>query len=372
MLPGARSAAAPDRAPAATSSPTSASTPGDTSAGPMAGRTELVRLTPGVDVETFRPDVDASAVRAPVRAGGAAGDRLRLAAGAAQGAGPADRRAAGDPARRARRRAAARRRRPVPRRPASGGRATHGRGRRRRVHRRRGARTTCRRTTRPATSSRCRAAPAARGLDVEGLGIVYLEASATGLPVLAGDSGGAPDAVLEGETGYVVDGRDVDAVAERLVTLLQRPGAAAPARRGRPGLGRARLAVGPARRPAARAARRLTARLSRPSRHVSAVSRSLRLPGVEGGDLGPRTPGRTTLRLSLSDGVICPPSSVQSSARIANLRIASALLTALLRVVDRLLDLGAQVLVVDEVGDAVSVGLARLLEPLRAAPPGRW
>ena len=42
------------------------------------------------------------------------------------------------------------------------------------------------------------------GLDVEGLGIVYLEASATGLPVLAGDSGGAPDAVLEGETGYVV------------------------------------------------------------------------------------------------------------------------------------------------------------------------
>ncbi len=43
-----------------------------------------------------------------------------------------------------------------------------------------------------------------RGLDVEGLGIVYLEASATGLPVLAGDSGGAPDAVLPGETGWVV------------------------------------------------------------------------------------------------------------------------------------------------------------------------
>ncbi|GAB3811613.1 hypothetical protein GCM10027605_51960 [Micromonospora zhanjiangensis] len=37
-----------------------------------------------------------------------------------------------------------------------------------------------------------------RGLDVEGLGIVYLEASATGLPVVAGDSGGAPDAVREG------------------------------------------------------------------------------------------------------------------------------------------------------------------------------
>ena len=44
------------------------------------------------------------------------------------------------------------------------------------------------------------------GFEVEGLGIVYLEASASGLPVVAGDSGGAPDAVLDGETGYVVDG----------------------------------------------------------------------------------------------------------------------------------------------------------------------
>jgi phosphatidyl-myo-inositol dimannoside synthase len=59
-----------------------------------------------------------------------------------------------------------------------------------------------------------------RGLDVEGLGIVYLEASATGLPVVAGNSGGAPDAVREGETGYVVPGRDVDAVAGRLIELL--------------------------------------------------------------------------------------------------------------------------------------------------------
>lgn len=59
------------------------------------------------------------------------------------------------------------------------------------------------------------------GMDVEGLGMVYLEASATGLPVLAGASGGAPDAVREGETGYVVDGRDEDAVARRLITLLR-------------------------------------------------------------------------------------------------------------------------------------------------------
>jgi phosphatidyl-myo-inositol dimannoside synthase len=62
-----------------------------------------------------------------------------------------------------------------------------------------------------------------RGLDVEGLGIVYLEASATGLPVVAGDSGGAPDAVREGETGYVVGGRDIDAIADRIASLLEDP-----------------------------------------------------------------------------------------------------------------------------------------------------
>jgi phosphatidyl-myo-inositol dimannoside synthase len=61
------------------------------------------------------------------------------------------------------------------------------------------------------------------GLDVEGLGIVYLEASAVGLPVVAGDSGGAPDAVLAGRTGYVVDGRDNSGLARRLVELLQDP-----------------------------------------------------------------------------------------------------------------------------------------------------
>jgi phosphatidylinositol alpha-1,6-mannosyltransferase len=58
------------------------------------------------------------------------------------------------------------------------------------------------------------------GLDVEGLGIVYLEASAAGLPVIAGDSGGAPDAVRDGQTGFVVDGRDPAAVAAALVRLL--------------------------------------------------------------------------------------------------------------------------------------------------------
>ncbi len=61
------------------------------------------------------------------------------------------------------------------------------------------------------------------GLDVEGLGIVYLEASATGLPVVAGDSGGAPDAVLPGETGWVVRGGDAAQTAERVTALLRDP-----------------------------------------------------------------------------------------------------------------------------------------------------
>jgi phosphatidylinositol alpha-1,6-mannosyltransferase len=61
-----------------------------------------------------------------------------------------------------------------------------------------------------------------RGLDVEGLGIVYLEASATGLPVVAGDSGGAPDAVIEGETGWVVASGPATpaALVTRISTLL--------------------------------------------------------------------------------------------------------------------------------------------------------
>ena len=58
------------------------------------------------------------------------------------------------------------------------------------------------------------------GLEVEGLGIVYLEASACGLPVIAGASGGAPDAVKNGETGFVVDGNNIDEIAERIIQLL--------------------------------------------------------------------------------------------------------------------------------------------------------
>jgi phosphatidylinositol alpha-1,6-mannosyltransferase len=58
------------------------------------------------------------------------------------------------------------------------------------------------------------------GLDVEGLGIVLLEASASGLPVVAGDSGGAPETVREGITGHVVGGRDTGALADTLTGLL--------------------------------------------------------------------------------------------------------------------------------------------------------
>ncbi|CAO5173853.1 GDP-mannose-dependent alpha-(1-6)-phosphatidylinositol monomannoside mannosyltransferase [Frankia sp. AiPs1] len=66
-----------------------------------------------------------------------------------------------------------------------------------------------------------------RGLEVEGLGIVYLEASAAGLPVVAGRSGGAPDAVLDGRTGVVVDGTDLAAVTTAVGDLLADPARAA-------------------------------------------------------------------------------------------------------------------------------------------------
>ncbi len=61
------------------------------------------------------------------------------------------------------------------------------------------------------------------GLDVEAFGLVYLEASATGLPVVAGRSGGAPETVRDGVTGQVVDGRQVNELADVLTGLLADP-----------------------------------------------------------------------------------------------------------------------------------------------------
>lgn len=58
------------------------------------------------------------------------------------------------------------------------------------------------------------------GLEPEGLGIVFLEAAASGLPVVVGRSGGAPETVIEGETGHVVDPESPDAVADRVTRLL--------------------------------------------------------------------------------------------------------------------------------------------------------
>ncbi len=65
------------------------------------------------------------------------------------------------------------------------------------------------------------------GLEVEAFGAVFLQASAVGRPSVAGDSGGAPEAVIHGETGLVVDGHEVDEVAEGILELLGDPEKAA-------------------------------------------------------------------------------------------------------------------------------------------------
>jgi phosphatidylinositol alpha-1,6-mannosyltransferase len=65
------------------------------------------------------------------------------------------------------------------------------------------------------------------GLDVEGLGIVFLEASATGVPVIAGCSGGAPETVQHNKTGLLVDGRSVSQIADAVTEMLADPDRAA-------------------------------------------------------------------------------------------------------------------------------------------------
>ena len=71
------------------------------------------------------------------------------------------------------------------------------------------------------------------GMEVEGWGNVFVEASACGMPIVVGDSGGARETVVDGETGSLVDGRDVGQVAAAVADLLADPARAA--RMGRAG-----------------------------------------------------------------------------------------------------------------------------------------
>ncbi|HEX7121120.1 MAG TPA: glycosyltransferase family 4 protein [Gemmatimonadaceae bacterium] len=61
------------------------------------------------------------------------------------------------------------------------------------------------------------------GFDIEALGAVFLQAAAVGRPVIAGDSGGAPETVRHGETGLVVDPTRPEPLAQALISLLSDP-----------------------------------------------------------------------------------------------------------------------------------------------------
>jgi phosphatidylinositol alpha-1,6-mannosyltransferase len=61
------------------------------------------------------------------------------------------------------------------------------------------------------------------GLNPEGLGLAALEAAACGLPVIIGNSGGAPETVHDGDTGFLVPSHDHQLLATRLDQLLDDP-----------------------------------------------------------------------------------------------------------------------------------------------------
>ena len=61
------------------------------------------------------------------------------------------------------------------------------------------------------------------GLEIEGLGVVLLEAAASGTPCVTGRSGGTPEAVLDGSTGFVVDAKDLGQLSDRIAWLLEHP-----------------------------------------------------------------------------------------------------------------------------------------------------
>lgn len=60
--------------------------------------------------------------------------------------------------------------------------------------------------------------------DTEGFGITYLEANVCGKPVIGGRSGGVADAIVDGETGYLVGPTDVEGLAGRCIGLIKNPG----------------------------------------------------------------------------------------------------------------------------------------------------
>jgi phosphatidylinositol alpha-1,6-mannosyltransferase len=68
--------------------------------------------------------------------------------------------------------------------------------------------------------------PRVTGLKFEGFGIVYLEASACGKPIVATDAGGIRDAVIDGVTGLIAGNEDVDGIAKRIVQILSDDGLA--------------------------------------------------------------------------------------------------------------------------------------------------
>lgn len=63
--------------------------------------------------------------------------------------------------------------------------------------------------------------------DVEGFGLVYLEAAACGKPVIGGRSGGVPEAIQEGVTGLLVDPEDPMDIARAITRTLSEPGLSA-------------------------------------------------------------------------------------------------------------------------------------------------
>ena len=187
----------------------------------MGDLTALQRLAPGRGHRTFHPGVDGAPVRAPVRARRPPGHRLRVPAGSAQGAGqliralPEIRRRVPDAA------LLHRRGGPVPW-PAA---ALAGRA---------GvaehvvftgavpyAELPAYYAAGDVFAMPCRTRRF--GLDVEGLGMVYLEASATGLPVVAGDSGGARTRCRRGRPATSSTGGDIPLIARHGRLAAHRP-----------------------------------------------------------------------------------------------------------------------------------------------------